>query len=93
MLFAQAQDAQAGAKAVLRMDSAFKDVGDNAGRIRPGLFCSEDQSLRRPLSMFAMFFWHVLDLSGMAAFVLRAQRLATRWLAWKHSTRAVSATR
>ncbi|CAI9008909.1 hypothetical protein EMIT0324P_90003 [Pseudomonas chlororaphis] len=73
VLFAQAQDAQAGTEAVLRMDSAFEDVGDDAGCIRAGLFCPADQSLRRPLGMFAVALGHVLGLGGVATFVWRAQ--------------------
>ncbi|VVM74897.1 hypothetical protein PS639_05432 [Pseudomonas fluorescens] len=73
VLFAQAQDAQAGAEAVLRMDSALEDVGDDAGRIRACLLCPADQPLRCPLGMFAVALGHVLDLGGVAAFVRRAQ--------------------
>ncbi|MNN33012.1 hypothetical protein D3C81_1467490 [compost metagenome] len=54
------------------MDSAFKDVGDDASGVRPGLLGPADQSLRRPLGMFAMALGHVLGLSGVAAFVRRA---------------------
>ena len=73
MLFAQAQDAQAGAEAVLRMDSAFEDVGDNASGVRPCLLGPADQPLRRPLGMFAVALGHVLDLGGVAALMWRAQ--------------------
>lgn len=73
VLFAQAQDAQAGAEAVLRMDSAFEDVGDNASGVRPRLLCPADQPLWSPFGMFAVALGHVLGLGGVAAFVQRAQ--------------------
>lgn len=57
MLFAQAQDAQAGAEAVLRMDPAFEDVGDDAGRIRAGLLCPVDQSQRREIAVQVFVDW------------------------------------
>lgn len=55
------------------MDSAFEDVGDDAGRIRAGLFGPTDQPLWRPLGMFAVALGHVLGVGGVATFVLRAQ--------------------
>ena len=55
------------------VDSAFEDVGDDASGVRPGLLSPVDQSLRRPLGMFAVTFGHVLGLGGVAAFVRRAQ--------------------
>src|SRR5450830_429455 len=73
VLFAQAQDAQAGTEAVLRMDSSFKDVGDDASGVGPRLLCPADQPLRCPLGMFAVALGHMLGLSGVAAFVWRAQ--------------------
>lgn len=73
VLFAQAQDAQAGAEAVLRMDPAFEDVGDDARRIRACLLCPVDQPLRRPLGVFAMALGHVLGLGRVAALMRRAQ--------------------
>mgnify|MGYP000979694178 CR=1 FL=1 len=73
MLFAQAQDAQAGAEAVLWVDSAFEDVGDDTGRIRARLLSPADQPLGRPLGVFAVTFGHVLGVGSVAAFVRRAQ--------------------
>ncbi|OSR64447.1 hypothetical protein BV328_05779 [Pseudomonas syringae pv. actinidiae] len=73
MLFAQAQDAQAGAEAVLRMDSALEDVGDDASGVRPGLFCPADQPLWSPFGVLAVALGHVLGLGGVPAFVLRAK--------------------
>ena len=73
VLFTQAQDAQAGAEAVLRVDSAFEDVGDDASGVWPGLLCPADQPLRCLLGVFAVALGHVLGLGGVAAFVQRAQ--------------------
>lgn len=73
MLFAQAQDAQAGAEAVLWVDSAFEDVGDDASSVGLRLLCPADQSLGRPLGMLTVTLGHVLGLGGVAAFVRRAQ--------------------
>lgn len=69
----QAQDAQAGAVAMSRVDAPFEDVADHGSGVRSGLFGPADQPLRRPFGMLAMALGHVLGLRAVSAFVQRAQ--------------------
>ncbi|KPW71317.1 hypothetical protein ALQ65_00124 [Pseudomonas syringae pv. coriandricola] len=71
VLFAQAQDAQAGAEAVLRMDPAFEDMSDDTSGVWPGLLSPVDQSLRRPFGVFAMALGHVLGLGVSFELILK----------------------
>src|SRR5215207_3926812 len=96
MGLAQAQDAQAGAVAVLRMDAPFEDGLDHPGGVRPGLLGPADQPISRCGVHSACSRW-LLGMCSVSVLCrpLCAERrwLATRWLAWKHSTvRAVRRT-
>lgn len=69
IVFAEAQDTEAGAEALLGMAAALENVGDELGGRRAGFVGPGDEALGRPLRVLTVRPWHVCGDRGVAMLV------------------------